>query len=65
MSTIAMMLSIYYNVTIGVHSTPLYLATLLSHDPLKATGFFKNEVDFLSNFYRFEKEGWVWKAVPK
>jgi len=38
---------------------------ILSHDPTKATGFFKNEVDFLSNFYRFEKDGWVWKAIPK
>lgn len=38
---------------------------ILSHDPSKATRFFKNEVDFLSNFYRFEKDGWVWKAIPK
>jgi len=38
---------------------------ILSHDPSKATGFFKNEVDFLGSFYRFEKDGWVWKAVPK
>jgi len=38
---------------------------ILSHDPSKATGFFKNEVDFLSNFYRFEKDGWVWRAIPK
>ena len=38
---------------------------ILSHDPTTATGFFKNEVDFLGNFYRFEKDGWVWKAIPK
>ena len=37
-----------------------------THDPFEATGYFKNEVDFLEiKGYTFEKEGDLWKAVPK
>jgi hypothetical protein len=37
---------------------------IFSHDPLKATGFFADEVAYLKQFgYTFVKDGWVWKAV--
>ena len=36
----------------------------LSHDSLKATGYFKNEVNFLKeNGFKFIKEGKYWKVV--
>ena len=39
---------------------------ILSHDPAKATKFFKREVNYLRDLgYEFEKNGWVWKAVRK
>ena len=37
---------------------------VLSHDPLKATGFYKREVNYLNQLgYKFIQDGWVWKAV--
>lgn len=37
---------------------------ILSHDPLKATGFFKREVAYLERLgYKFKPDNWVWKAV--
>jgi len=37
---------------------------VLSHDPLKATGFYKREVNYLNQLgYKFVQDGWVWKAV--
>jgi len=37
---------------------------ILSHDPLKATGFFLREVEYLEDIgYRFVQDGWVWKAI--
>lgn len=36
---------------------------ILSHDPLKATGYFKREVNYLTDLgYKFEQDNWVWKA---
>ena len=39
---------------------------VLSHDPFKAEGFFKQEVDFLFNKgYKFVQDGSYWKAIKK
>ncbi len=36
---------------------------ILSHDPEKATGYFKREVNYLQDLgFKFEQDNWVWKA---
>ncbi|MDZ4385586.1 MAG: pre-toxin TG domain-containing protein, partial [Moraxellaceae bacterium] len=37
---------------------------ILSHDPAKATGYFKREVNYLNDLgYKFEQDNWIWKAI--
>ena len=37
---------------------------ILSHDPVKATGFYQREIGYLNELgYKFVQDGWVWRAV--
>lgn len=37
---------------------------ILSHNPGTATGFYRQEIDFLRALgYRFVQDGWVWRAI--
>ena len=37
---------------------------VLSHDPTRATGFYKRELSYLGELgYQFVRDGWVWRAV--
>jgi hypothetical protein len=53
-----------WRTVVPIDDTDPSASVILSHDPLKASGFYKDEINYLKTLgYQFVQDGWVWRAM--